>query len=248
MSEDKKFQEFYSKEAEVYEQRRYETPYGLLFRRLHHALLSKELAKVPVSAKCLEVACGTGHTTRLLAQYFDTVTACDLTPAMMSKNQKSENVSNVEYLQANAFELPFPDNSVEVLVSTRFLHLFPWHDQARLFEEFHRVLVPGGRLLIDFDNIVPRWLYVLPHFIYNLLRYKRAAPFSIYNFSGATMKAIANTGFENLNSQGVGGWHLAFINKISTALSYRLGLKHRNLPLRLIAEQFLISGTKKISS
>lgn len=248
MSEDKKFQEFYSHEAEVYEQRRYETPYGILFRKLHHALLSEEMAQLPTGAKCLEVACGTGHTTRLLAQYFDSVTACDLTPEMMSRNQKSENVSNVVYLQANAFELPFPDNSVDVLISTRFLHLFAWQDQARLFEEFHRVLAPGGRLLIDFDNIVPRWLYVIPHFIYNLLRYKRAAPFSIYNFSGRTVKAITNAGFENLHSQGVGGWHLAFIDKISRGLSYQLGLKHRNLPLRLIAEQFLISGTKQSAS
>lgn len=247
MSEDKKFQEFYSVEAEVYEQRRYETPYGKLFRQLHHALLTVELAQVPASAKCLEVACGTGHTTRLLARHFDKVTACDLTPEMMSRNRSSEQVANVDYLQANAFELPFPDNSVDVLISTRFLHLFGWQDQARLFREFHRVLVPGGRILIDFDNIVPRWLYVIPHFIYNLLRYKRAAPFSIYNFSGRTLAALEQAGFANLRSQGVGGWHLAFINKFSTDFAYRLGLKHRKLPLRLIAEQFLLSGSKQIT-
>ncbi|MFT5322140.1 MAG: ubiquinone/menaquinone biosynthesis C-methylase UbiE, partial [Pseudohongiellaceae bacterium] len=181
MSEDEKFQEFYAQEARVYEQTRYETRYGRVFRKLHHHVLRDALSATNPDASCLEVACGTGHTTRVLVEHFNSLTACDLTPEMMSKNQFGSDEKKVTYMQANAFSLPFPDNSYEVLVSTRFFHLFNWEDQQRLFEEFNRVLAPGGTLIVDFDNIISRWFYVIPHVLYNLIRYQRLAPFSIYN-------------------------------------------------------------------
>ena len=244
MSEDEKFREFYAREAGVYEETRYETRYGRLFRRLHHAVLGDARAGLGPQLRCLEVACGTGHTTRVLSRHFDRVTACDLTPEMMHRNAGTAATANVEYLQANAFALPFPDNSFDVLVSTRFLHLFAWPDQQRLFAEFNRVLVPGGRLLIDFDNIVARWIYAIPHVLYNLLRYRRLAPFSIYNFPSRTRNCIATAGFERLDVQGVGGWHLILPAILSEPLALWLGGKHRRMPLLYLAEQFFVSGSK----
>ncbi len=244
MSEDEKFREFYAREAGVYEETRYETRYGRLFRQLHHAVLRAALAPLAPQLRCLEVACGTGHTTRVLSRHFSRVTACDLTPEMMRRNAGSAATANVEYLQANAFTLPFPDNSFDVLVSTRFLHLFAWPDQQRLFAEFNRVLVPGGRLLIDFDNIVARWLYAIPHVLYNLLRYQRLAPFSIYNLPGRTRESIAAAGFEQLTVEGVGGWHLVLPAMLSEPLALWFGGKHRRLPLLYLTEQFFISGSK----
>ena len=245
MPDDQKFREFYARESTVYEVRRYETRYGRLFRRLHHSVLSQTLAVISPEARCIEVACGTGHTTRLLSQHFNALTACDLTPEMMLKNQQSISTNNVTYLRANAFSLPFPDNSFDVLVSTRFLHLFPWHDQQRLFREFNRVLVPGGRLLIDFDNIVARWMYAIPHVLYNLLRYQRLAPFSIYNLPGRTRSEIRQMGFDELTVQGIGGWHLLLPALVSERAAFTAGLLHRHRPLLYLAEQFLITGIKR---
>jgi ubiquinone/menaquinone biosynthesis C-methylase UbiE len=245
MPADEKFRDFYAHEAGVYESTRYGTKYGKLFRLLHHSVLADTLSAVNPASKCLEVACGTGHTTRVLCRHFHTMTACDLTPEMMAENQQAAISNNVEYLQANAFTLPFPDNSFDVLVSTRFLHLFNWNDQQRLFAEFSRVLVPGGRLIIDFDNIVARWIYVIPHALYNLLRYRRLAPFSIYNFPVRTRKCIQNAGFEQLKLEGVGGWHLVFLAILSEPLALKVGAKHRKSPWSYLAEQFLISGTKR---
>ena len=245
MPDDEKFRAFYAEEAEVYEQTRYRTRYGTLFRQLHHAVLNEALKTLSPQAKCLEVACGTGHTTRVLSQHFDSLTACDLTPEMMIRNQKAAIRPNVEYLQANAFALPFEDNSFDVLVTTRFLHLFPEADQQRLFMEFNRVLAPGGKLIIDFDNIVARWIYVIPHVLYNLLRYQRLAPFSIYNFPGRTRRNISLAGFDSLTLQGVGGWHLVAPALLSAKLAFSLGAMHRKAPLLYLAEQFLICGSKR---
>jgi len=244
MSNDAKFQEFYALEAGVYEKTRYGTRYGTLFRQLHHHVLKAAVADTPPTASCLEVACGTGHTTRVLSAHFDSLTACDLTPEMMSHNRGSTDRDNVTYRQANAFELPFPDNSFDVLVSTRFFHLFAWHDQQRLFAEFHRVLKPGGKLIVDFDNIVARWLYVIPHVLYNLLRYQRLAPFSIYNFPGKTRDSITAAGFDQTVMNGVGGWHLIAPALFSAQFAFRCGLKHQRPPLLYLAEQFLISARK----
>lgn len=248
MSDDEKFRDFYAQESTVYEVRRYETRYGRLFRRLHHSILGQALASIPAGARCIEVACGTGHTTRLLSKHFNALTACDLTPEMMARNQQSMTAGNVTYLQANAFSLPFPDNSFDVLVSTRFLHLFSWGDQQRLFREFNRVLVPGGTLLIDFDNIVARWIYAVPHVLYNLIRYQRLAPFSIYNLPGRTRSSIEDSGFGTLQVQGIGGWHLLLPALLSERFAFSTGLLHRNKPLLYLAEQFLVTGTKRAAA
>jgi ubiquinone/menaquinone biosynthesis C-methylase UbiE len=245
MPADEKFRDFYAREAEVYEATRYGTKYGRLFRQLHHWVLSEAVAGIDPAARCLEVACGTGHSTRLLCRHCTDLTACDLTPQMMLANQQAGTTGNVEYLQANAFSLPFPDNSFDVLVSTRFLHLFSWDDQQRLFAEFNRVLRPGGKLIIDFDNILARWIYVIPHVLYNLLRYRRLAPFSIYNFPSRTRHRVQAAGFEQLTVTGVGGWHLVFVAIFSERLAFVAGTRHRRPPLSWLAEQFLISGTKR---
>lgn len=245
MPDDEKFREFYAHEASVYEETRYRTKYGRLFRKLHHAVLVDMLAGLPADARCLEVACGTGHTTGLLARHFNALAACDLTPEMMLLNQRSNAGANVTYLQANAFSLPFPDSSVDVLVSTRFLHLFARRDQQRLYREFNRVLVPGGRLIIDFDNIIARWIHAIPHLLYNLVRYRRLAPFSIYNFPGRTRNDIDAAGFGQLSVQGVGGWHLLLPAMVSGELALELGAAHRSKPLLYLAEQFVVSGVKR---
>jgi len=244
MAENNRFKKFYSTEASVYEKTRYESFYGRLFRKLHHAVLASELKKNDPGVRYVEIACGTGHTTRLMSQYCDSLTACDLTPEMMAQNKCSSNAKNVSYIQANAFELPFEDASFDVLVSTRFLHLFSWDEQKKLYKEFNRILVPGGRLIVDFDNMFARWLYALPHVAYNLVRYQRLAPFSIYNLAGSSRKALESSGFSDLSTRGVGGWHLVFILFFSENIAYKFGLMHWRLPLRLIAEQFLISGVK----
>jgi len=244
MSDDEKFQAFYAQEAAVYEQTRYETRYGRLFRKLHHHILDNVLSDIGRDVRCLEVACGTGHTTQVLVKHFNKLTACDLTPEMMSKNKFGSDPEQVTCLQANAFSLPFPDNSFDVLVSTRFLHLFEWHDQQRLLQEFNRVLAPGGQLIVDFDNMIARWFYVIPHVLYNLIRYKRLAPFSIYNLPGKTCRSIEHAGFSHARAQGIAGWHLVLAARLSETFAFRAGLWHRKAPLKFLAEQYLITATK----
>lgn len=249
MSKEKsnRFQKFYAKEADVYHELRYETRYGKLFRKLHHSCMKDKLKPLTKDGKLLEVACGTGHTTALLSEFGFDITACDLTPQMLDKarHRVSEtNNDNAKFLEANAMVLPFKNETFDVLVSTRFLHLFPLTEQHIILAEMMRVLKPGGHLLVDFDNWSSRWIMMLPFLIYNILRYKRIAPYSIYNKINATKIMVEKLGLKIESVSGIGGTHLIFPMYFSENIAEWLGKKHRKNILRVFAEQFMIFGVK----
>ena len=243
----KRFKSFYMKEASVYHKLRYETRYGRLFRRLHHGCINDLLKPLDKKMKLLEVACGTGHTSALLANLGFRMTACDLTSNMLvqAKHRVAElDGDNVDFIETNAMVLPFKDSVFDILVSTRFLHLFPIDEQKKLLVEMLRVLKPGGYILVDFDNWSSRWLMMVPFLFYNILLYKRIAPFSIYNKINPTKIMIENLGLKVESVLGVGGTHLIFPMFFSENIAEWLGKKHRKYFLRIFAEQFMIFGVK----
>jgi len=239
-----RFSQFYEQEAAQYHARRYETRYGSLFRRLHHHVLSERLQGLNASNHVLEVACGTGHTTELLSRQGFQLTATDLTPQMMSQ-ARERLLDTGSFVRADAFRLPFPNDTFDAVVSTRFLHLFPCTEQRSLLHEMHRVLKPEGRLIVDFDNFTSRWIMAAPYFLYNLFRYRRSAPYAVYNRIRSTERVLRDVGFENVRTDGIGGTHLVLSAWISSALAFQFGLWHRHRLLRMMAEQFMVCGNKK---
>jgi arsenite methyltransferase len=75
--------------------------------------------------------------------------ALDMTAAMrekLARNVERAGVTNVEIIDANAEEIPLPDESVDVVTSNGVINLVP--DKQKAFDEIHRVLRPGGRIQI----------------------------------------------------------------------------------------------------
>lgn len=218
-----------------------------MFRQLHHEALENSLSEVSNKHPILEIACGTGHTTDFLVNHGFNVIACDLTPGMMDKveEQVGDSIEQVTFVQANAFKLPFPDNSFSAMVSTRFLHLFPVDEQALLLKEIIRVLKPGATMVIDYDNWTHRWLWSIPFLLYNLVRYRRMAPYSIYNKIKPTERMFEQLGVRDVKVLGVGGAQILPASFISRELALSIGRMHFKSPLRTIADQFMIEGTKK---
>jgi len=242
------FKKFYQSEAQVYHKTRYDTLYGRVFRALHQELLQELLDKyVAGDAVVLEVACGTGHITELLSQSNRQLIACDLTRPMMeqARNRTAGAHKLPSFVETNAKRLPFGNSRFDAVISTRFLHLFPASEQRIVLSEMLRVLKPGGIILVDFDNWLSRWLYALPYFAYNLLRYRRCAPYSIYNRVRPTTRMLSDLGVEAQGIYGVGGTHLVLPAWISPTAAITFGRLHRNAPLRGLAEQFLICGRKR---
>ena len=74
------------------------------------------------------------------------VTATDLGPGMMSLAEemaREKNLTNIEFREASAEALPFPDESFDVLTCRFGIMFFP--DLPRALRECLRVLRPGGR-------------------------------------------------------------------------------------------------------
>lgn len=95
----------------------------------------------------LEVAIGTG---RNLPFYPEEVrlTGVDISPAMLkiARQRASELGLEVDFREADAQALPFPDASFDTVVCTLSLCNVP--DDRKAVAEMKRVLRPGGRLLL----------------------------------------------------------------------------------------------------
>lgn len=52
--------------------------------------------------------------------------------------------ANVSFVEADALQMPFPDNSFDWIETDFFIQFFSAEEKALLFKEWHRVLKPGG--------------------------------------------------------------------------------------------------------
>lgn len=105
-------------------------------------------ASLKGNEKVLDLACGTGNYSRLFAGHLPQgrVYGVDFSKAMLNyahgKTQRL-GVKGVQFIRANVLELPFADESIDVVNCCGALHLFPELDTA--LAEIQRVLKPGGR-------------------------------------------------------------------------------------------------------
>lgn len=109
----------------------------------------KRLASRSVS-RVLEIAAGTGVVTRALASALPatvSIVATDLNEAMLEQAQSVGTSRPVEWRQADAAALPFPDGTFDAVVCQFGVMFFP--DKATAFAEVHRVLRPGGIFIFD---------------------------------------------------------------------------------------------------
>ncbi|MEP1553224.1 MAG: bifunctional demethylmenaquinone methyltransferase/2-methoxy-6-polyprenyl-1,4-benzoquinol methylase UbiE [Paraglaciecola sp.] len=103
--------------------------------------------------KVLDLAGGTGDLTakfsRIVGESGQVILA-DINDAMLKVGREKLRdkgiVGNVEYVQANAEELPFPDNSFDII--TIAFGLRNVTDKDKALASMYRVLKPGGRLLV----------------------------------------------------------------------------------------------------
>jgi SAM-dependent methyltransferase len=101
-------------------------------------------AGVAPGRRVLDVACGTGIVARTAAEQGATVTGVDLNEAMLTVARRTRPA--LDWRQGNAEDLPFDDDSFDVVVSQMALMFFP--DPAAALAEMARVVVPGGTVAV----------------------------------------------------------------------------------------------------
>jgi len=101
------------------------------------------------------VATGTGRISVSMAQKGAHVVAVDQALHMLKRaGEKAHrnNVKHIAFLGANARQLPFNDNTFDVVTSVRFLTIIPPEYLFLYVDEMKRVLKKGGLLVIEFNN------------------------------------------------------------------------------------------------
>ena len=109
-----------------------------------------ELAHPRPGQRALDVGTGTGHTAFALAPRVTWVVGLDLTPGMLEqgmRQRRERNIVNVSFETGDVHDLPYADSSFDIVTCRRAAHHFS--NIERAIAEMSRVLVPGGRLVID---------------------------------------------------------------------------------------------------
>ena len=111
--------------------------------------LKKRVELMNVS-RILEVAAGTGVVTRALATVANeaiSIVATDLNQAMLDAAAAVGTARPVQWQQADAMALPFPDGEFDAIVCQFGVMFFP--DKSKAFSEARRVLRPGGAFIFN---------------------------------------------------------------------------------------------------
>ncbi len=110
-----------------------------------------EAAALQPGERVLDVACGTGLIARLAAEQVGptgTVTGVDVAADMLdlARRVAVSGGAPIEWHEGDAAELPFPDESFDVVTCQMGLMFF---DRSAALAEMRRVLAPGGRVVVN---------------------------------------------------------------------------------------------------
>ena len=136
-----KGQEWYQEDdiAEEYDDKRFSGGGRYIDRREKEAVLD---ALSPLEDKrILEVACGTGRFTVMLADRGADIVGMDISEAMLEQGRRKAAATGVEgelsFMQGDAGRIPFPDDHFDAVFAMRFFHLAP--DPEGFIKEMRRV-------------------------------------------------------------------------------------------------------------
>ncbi|WP_200209151.1 class I SAM-dependent DNA methyltransferase [Micromonospora coerulea] len=115
---------------------------------LDRAMLAAFAEQVGGAGPVVEVGCGTGRITAHLRDLGLDVSGIDLSPGMVEVARR--NHPELRFAVGSMTDLPLPDGALAGLVAWYSIIHVPPALLPGVFAEFHRVLAPGGRLLLAF--------------------------------------------------------------------------------------------------
>ncbi len=164
-------------------------------------------------AIALDVCCGSGVVGASFKHKVKKVIGLDLTPEMVALSKTRLD----EVHQGNVYNIPFPDNTFDLVCTREVLHLLPYPENP--VSEIFRVLKPGAKFVVGqilpFSEVDGPWMYRI---------FKKKQPL-IYNMFQEEdfRKMLLSAGFNNLHMTEMNVWENidVWINSYETTHLHR---------------------------
>jgi SAM-dependent methyltransferase len=115
--------------------------------RRRHLDVLRELLELP-DKRVIDVGCGDGALARALTREGAHVTGIEIDTAMLAPAQAAAPAGDERYVEGRGENLPFAEESADIVIYFNSLHHVPAGLQAKALQEACRVLAPEGALCI----------------------------------------------------------------------------------------------------
>lgn len=116
----------------------------IAFEHLHRYYFARKLVR---GKDVLDVACGEGYGSHIMAREAKSVVGVDIAPQVVAHAKSRYDCENLGFIEGSAAALPFEDDKFDVVVSFETIEHHDRHEEMML--EIRRVLRPGGVLVIS---------------------------------------------------------------------------------------------------
>ena len=121
-----------------------ELPGNIRLEHVHRYLLAREMVR---GQRVLDIACGEGYGSDLLASVAAHVIGVDIVPSVIQHAYRRYRRPHLEFVAGSCTAIPLAAQSVDVVVSFETLEHHDRHDE--MMREVRRVLRPAGLLIIS---------------------------------------------------------------------------------------------------
>ena len=111
---------------------------------LHRYMLAREFV---VHRDVLDIACGEGYGSAMLAEVASSVIGVDIVPDVVAHAERKYRSTKIQFKVGSCTRIPIPDASIDVVVSFETIEHHDQHDA--MLAEIKRVLRPHGFLIIS---------------------------------------------------------------------------------------------------
>lgn len=167
----------------------------------HHLKFARFAAAMAGYRRHLDIGCGPGTFIGALPDGVHESVGVDIAPAQIGYALRNHSRGERNFLLLDGNQLPFRDGKFDVVTSVELLEHVSRAEGIRLLREAHRILKPGGRILLSTPNYGSLWPLIEK--LVNMVGEVDYAPQHITLYNRGTLDAmIGEAGFHDVRVEG----------------------------------------------